>query len=95
MVESLLYHCGGIDSFWLITVISFYGLKANKYLVYIGGILGSFIPAIVIIVLGVAAYLAVGHSATDFSVANIAPHVLARGTIFLYFDYYYVCYSWY
>ncbi|MBK2105976.1 APC family permease [Francisella philomiragia] len=61
-------------AFWLITVISFYGLKANKYLVDIGGILGSFIPAIVIIVLGVAAYIAVGHSATDFSVANIAPH---------------------
>lgn len=61
-------------AFWLITVISFYGLKANKYLVDIGGILGSFIPAIVIIILGVAAYLAVGHSATDFSVVNIVPH---------------------
>ncbi|MBY7734649.1 APC family permease [Francisella philomiragia] len=61
-------------AFWLITVISFYGLKANKYLVDIGGILGSFIPAIVIIILGVAAYLAVGHSATDFSMVNIVPH---------------------
>lgn len=44
-------------AFWLVaTVISFCGLKANKYLVDIGSVLGSFLPAIVIIVLGFIAY---------------------------------------
>lgn len=33
-------------AFWLVTVISFYGLKANKYLVDMGGVLGSFLPAL-------------------------------------------------
>ncbi|APA83706.1 APC family permease [Francisella tularensis] len=61
-------------AFWLVTVISFYGLKANKYLVDIGGVLGSFLPAIAIIVLGFIAYLIVGNSATDFSLANMIPH---------------------
>jgi amino acid transporter len=61
-------------AFWLITVVSFYGLKANKYLVDIGGILGSFIPAIAIIVLGFAAYFMSGKSATDFSASNFLPH---------------------
>jgi amino acid transporter len=61
-------------AFWLITFISFYGLKANKYLVDIGGILGSFIPAIAIIVLGFAAYFISGKSATDFSAVNLMPH---------------------
>ena len=61
-------------AFWLITFVSFYGLKVNKYLVDIGGILGSFIPAIVIIVLGFAAYFSTGKSATDFSASNFLPH---------------------
>ena len=61
-------------AFWLITFISFYGLKVNKYLVDIGGVLGSFIPAIVIIVLGFAAYFSTGKSATDFSASNFLPH---------------------
>ena len=60
--------------FWLITFVSFYGLKVNKYLVDIGGILGSFIPAIVIIVLGFAAYFSTGKSATDFSLGSFIPH---------------------
>ncbi|TNF68359.1 MAG: amino acid permease [Gammaproteobacteria bacterium] len=67
-----------LGAFWLITIISFYGIRANKYLVDIGGIVGSFIPAIAIIILGFAAYFISGKSATDFSVANLAPH----GSIF-------------
>jgi amino acid transporter len=63
-----------LTSFWLITFISFYGLKANKYLVDIGEILGSFIPAIAIIVLGFAVYFMSGTSATDFSTSNLLPH---------------------
>ncbi|AIT09904.1 amino acid transporter [Candidatus Francisella endociliophora] len=63
-----------LTAFWLVTFISFYGLKANKYLVDIGGVLGSFLPAIAIIVLGFIAYLMVGESATDFSLGNIIPH---------------------
>lgn len=62
-----------LTAFWLITYISFYGLKANKYLVDIGGIVGSFIPAISIICLGFAAYFITGHSETDFSLANFVP----------------------
>ena len=61
-------------AFWLITIISFYGLKVNKYLVDVGGILGSFIPAFVIIVLGFAAYFSTGKSATDFSLGSFIPH---------------------
>ena len=61
-------------AFWLITFISFYGLKVNKYLVDIGGILGSFIPAIVIIVLGFAAYFSTGKSATNFSLGSFIPN---------------------
>ncbi|API87426.1 APC family permease [Francisella uliginis] len=63
-----------LTAFWLVTIISFYGLKANKYLVDVGGVLGSFLPAIAIIVLGFIAYLMVGQSATDFSLGNIIPH---------------------
>ncbi|MCF6776720.1 APC family permease [Thiotrichales bacterium 19X7-9] len=63
-----------LAAFWLITIISFYGIRANKYLVDIGGIIGSFIPAIAIIVLGFAAFFISGVSATDFSVKNIIPH---------------------
>ncbi|QIW10776.1 APC family permease [Francisella sp. LA112445] len=63
-----------LTAFWLVTIVSFYGLKANKYLVDIGGVLGSFLPAIAIIVLGFIAYLMVGQSATDFSLGNIIPH---------------------
>ena len=62
-----------LTAFWLITFISFYGLKANKYLVDIGGILGSFIPAIAIIVLGFSAYFMSGTSATDFLTSNLLP----------------------
>lgn len=61
-------------AFWLITFISFYGLKVNKYLVDIGGILGSFVPAFVIIILGFAAYFSTGKSATDFSASSFLPH---------------------
>lgn len=63
-----------LTAFWLVTIVSFYGLKANKYLVDVGGVLGSFLPAIAIIVLGFIAYLMVGQSATDFSIGNIIPH---------------------
>ncbi|MED7819682.1 MULTISPECIES: APC family permease [unclassified Francisella] len=63
-----------LTAFWLVTIVSFYGLKANKYLVDVGGVLGSFLPAIAIIVLGLIAYLMVGQSATDFSLGNIIPH---------------------
>ncbi|WP_150468148.1 APC family permease [Francisella sp. SYW-9] len=63
-----------LTAFWLVTIVSFYGLKANKYLVDVGGVLGSFLPAIAIIVLGFIAYLMVGQSATDFSLENVIPH---------------------
>ncbi|MCF6766687.1 APC family permease [Thiotrichales bacterium 19S3-7] len=67
-----------LGAFWLITIISFYGIRANKYLVDIGGIIGSFIPAIAIIILGFAAYFISGKSATDFSAVNLIPqgHIL-------------------
>ncbi len=62
-------------AFWLITFISFYGISANKYLVDIGGILGSFIPAIALIILGISYYFTSGHhSATTYSWHTIWPH---------------------
>ncbi|QIV94032.1 APC family permease [Allofrancisella frigidaquae] len=70
-----------LSAFWLVTFVSFYGLKVNKYLVDVGGILGSFIPAIAIIVLGFAAYFVAGKSATDFSVSNFIPQGSTWGNL--------------
>ena len=63
-----------LTSFWLIIYISFYGLRANKYLVGVGGVIGSFLPAMAIIILGFAAFFITGHSATDFSAKEFLPH---------------------
>ncbi|AJC49459.1 amino acid permease [Allofrancisella guangzhouensis] len=70
-----------LSAFWLVTFVSFYGLKVNKYLVDVGGILGSFIPAIAIIVLGFAAYFVTGKSATDFSAFNFIPQGSTWGNL--------------
>ncbi len=64
-------------AFWSITLLSLLGMRANKYMVMIGGILGSFIPVITIIALGFAAFLHSGHSATAFT----APHLLPQSSV--------------
>ncbi|MES2204795.1 MAG: APC family permease [Pseudomonadota bacterium] len=58
--------------FWLIVAISSFGLKASKYFVGIGGILGLFFPMLLLIIFGVIAYFKWG-SATDFSPSQFIP----------------------
>jgi len=59
--------------FWAIVVLSFLGLKANKYIGSVGGILGSILPAVLIIVLGIGAFLITGESATSYNLSSIVP----------------------
>ncbi len=81
--------CTVLIAFWLITIISFYGIRANKYLVDIGGVIGSFIPALAIIILGVSYYFISGHSATTYSWHALLPqssitHNLSTLTIIMF-----------
>ncbi len=59
--------------FWLIVFISFFGLKASKYFVNIGGILGLFIPVVLLIIFGGLTYFYFGGSATNFSLHSFIP----------------------
>ena len=58
--------------FWLIVAISLFGLKASKYFVGIGGILGLFFPMLLLVVFGVIAYFKWG-SATNFNPSQFIP----------------------
>lgn len=58
--------------FWVIVVISLFGLKASKYFVSMGGIFGLFFPMFLLIGFGVIAYFKWG-SATDFSAHQFIP----------------------
>ncbi|AIT09905.1 amino acid transporter [Candidatus Francisella endociliophora] len=60
--------------FWAIILINLYGLRASKMIGDIGGLLGAIVPAIVVIILGFAAYFIYGGSATEFTSNNIIPH---------------------
>ncbi|PIQ42936.1 MAG: amino acid transporter [Gammaproteobacteria bacterium CG11_big_fil_rev_8_21_14_0_20_46_22] len=60
-------------AFWLIVIVSLFGLKASKYLVEYGGLLGTIIPTIALILLGVFLLLATGKSATSFSAGAALP----------------------
>ena len=59
--------------FWFLVLISFWGLKANKLMAEYGGILGSIVPAVLIIFLGFFLLFWTNHSATDFTFNNILP----------------------
>lgn len=61
-------------SFWLVVLINTYGMKSSKFLVKFGGILGSFVPAAILIVLGFVSFIIYQKSATDFSLINWLPN---------------------
>ncbi|MDP1575006.1 MAG: APC family permease [Coxiellaceae bacterium] len=54
-------------AFWFVILISIFGLKMNKIATEFGGLFGSLVPAILIIVLAIAVYLATKQSATAFN----------------------------
>ena len=54
-------------AFWFVILISIFGLKMNKIATEFGGFLGSMVPALLIIILGIALYLTTHHSATSFN----------------------------
>ncbi len=58
--------------FWVIVAIALFGLKATRYVVSLGGILGLILPMILLVAFAVFAYINVG-SATDFTLHNIIP----------------------
>ena len=60
--------------FWIIISINLYGLKASKIIGDIGGILGAILPAVLIIILGVSAYVMYGKAATSFKASDFLPH---------------------
>lgn len=75
--------------FWLVILISLWGLRANKIMAEYGGTLGSIIPAVLIIVLGFFILVWTGHSATHFSWDQILPshkinHSLANLTMIMF-----------
>ncbi|MCX7125233.1 MAG: APC family permease [Gammaproteobacteria bacterium] len=58
-------------AFWLLVVISLYGLRVTKIISEYGGIIGSIIPAILIIVLGFMFYYTTKESATHFTLDTL------------------------
>ncbi len=59
--------------FWLIVGVAYCGLKASKYFVSIGGILGLFVPVALLLFFSGLAFFKLGGSATDFSLHNFLP----------------------
>lgn len=60
-------------SFWLTIILGLLGLKANKYLVSLGGLFGLLIPTVLLIIFSVIAYIKFGGSATKFNLASFVP----------------------
>lgn len=60
-------------AFWLVVLISIFGLKFNKIMAEFGGFFGSVVPALLIIGLGFGAYIWTKHSATTFTLSSIIP----------------------
>ena len=58
-------------AFWILVLMSAFGLKANKFMAEYGGIIGSIVPAILIIALGFAVYFITKHSATQFGLHQL------------------------
>jgi amino acid transporter len=59
--------------FWVILLISLFGLKISKRFVNLGGFLGYFLPTALLIVFAIVAYIHFGGSATDFSFHGFIP----------------------
>ena len=64
---------GVLIAFWTLVAISLMGLKANKFLVNYGGVLGSLIPAALLILFAIASLIIFKHSATAFNVTTLKP----------------------
>lgn len=62
-----------VAAFWLIVAASLLGLKFSKYLVNFGGIFGTLIPVLLLIILAIAALIIYQHSATNFTLPNLLP----------------------
>ena len=61
-------------AFWLLVLISVFGLKTNKWVTKYGGIIGSIAPAVLIIALGFILFFVTKHSATVFNLQTIIPN---------------------
>lgn len=75
--------------FWLVVLISLFGLKMNKCLTEYGGIFGGVIPALLIIGLGCAFYIVTKQSATLLSWHAMLPthqitHTLVNLTMIMF-----------
>lgn len=62
-----------IIAFWLIVLISFFGLKTSKTLINFGGIFGTIVPVCLLIIFAVIALFIYKHSATQFSAKALLP----------------------
>lgn len=60
-------------AYWIVVCISIFGIKANKLLTEWGGIIGTIIPTLILIGLGLFAYFYFGHSATSFHWESFIP----------------------
>lgn len=66
--------CCVLAAFWLIVIISMFGIRASKYLVNWGGILGTFIPTIALLLLALLSLIILKQHATDFSPKQFIPN---------------------
>src|SRR3990167_2297415 len=62
-------------AFWLVVLMSLFGLKKNKILTEYGGVAGSIVPALLIIVLGIGFLIWRKHSATPFHWNALLPNL--------------------
>lgn len=65
--------CVVLAFFWAIIFVSIFGLKINKLLTEFGGLIGSVIPALLIISLGFFLFVSTHHSATIFNLSTLLP----------------------
>jgi glutamate:GABA antiporter len=69
--------------FWLTTIINLRGVRASSFVGAVGTILGSILPAVLVVVLGVAFLLQGGHSQIPFSTHALVPDVHLSNIAFL------------
>ncbi len=60
-------------AFWLIVIISLFGLKFSKYIVGFGGVAGLIIPSIVLIAIATFIYFGLHKTATTFNLPSFIP----------------------
>ena len=67
--------------FWLLTVALLGGLKVSKWLTETGGIIGSLIPVLLLMILGGVALIYFHHSMTPFTVTTLLPNQSIMGNL--------------